>query len=647
MTKKIIEASGISKAFKVRTQEISVLKKMNLEINEGEFVIVFGPSGCGKSTLLHILLGLEEPTSGTLNFFYQDIYVKSEDERSEFRKNYIGMIYQQPNWIKSLSVIENVCFPASLLGFTKEEAHKRAHEMLKLVKMDEWSDYLPTELSSGQQQKISLARALVTNPRVIIADEPTGNLDYQSGIDLMNLFQKLQQEGKTVIMVSHNVENLDYATQVIHMFDGNIIKIFSTTKENVEEVKKAVIEKLVHKDDVNPAVPNITTTSTAPTPKHKMAFSGNGLKKLILSPKDIIRNLNEIFRFVSLLGLYLLSKFIKIVGGFKFTPRFFSNKLSGPLNSLYLKIARLLDSKKANSISRIDLIDISLKNMFAKRIRSLITIGGMSISVGTIVFLVSIGYGLEKVVIARVAHLDEVKQIDASAAVASNVKLTDKSLAQFKNIGGVDKVLPVISVVGKVNYQNSSSDVAVYGVLSDYLKESAIKPSSGQIFASNEFVNRVSMGSELNARDENKAEVAGAFTDSRPAVKGEKIGSVTFTIAPDSFLKVRSSNDAGAQLLGYTRRVEGEQQADEVWGGLYITDDKTPVTATGSSQLGKWLHATVPLWEKQNCKAENGCEQGKYIPKKDIDGHQIFKDSYFAEIDVKVDQGVNTASVPV
>jgi len=192
MNKTIIDITGITKIFRVKTQDVQVLKKINLEIKEGDFSIIFGPSGCGKSTLLHIILGLEPPTTGSVHFFDFNFYSYSEDERSEFRKKNIGMVYQQSNWIKSLTVIENVAFATSLLGLDKTKTREKGMLALKMVGMGDWADYLPTELSSGQQQKVSLARALVTDPKVIIADEPTGNLDYQSGIELMQLFKNVK-----------------------------------------------------------------------------------------------------------------------------------------------------------------------------------------------------------------------------------------------------------------------------------------------------------------------------------------------------------------------------------------------------------------------------------------------------------------------
>lgn len=240
----IIEVKKLNKSFRIGEQTVSVLKDINFDIQNGDFVIIFGPSGCGKSTLLHTLLGLEPPTSGSIMTLEQSVYgnvgTKSEDERAEFRKRHIGMVYQQANWIKSLSVIENVAFPLKLLGMPKEEAMAQAESMLTSIGMKNWASYIPTELSSGQQQKVALSRAIVTSPEIIIADEPTGNLDFESGRELMQMLTKLNTElKKTIVMVTHDLEYLSYAKTAIRMLDGKIVGIYTGTEKNklMSEIK--------------------------------------------------------------------------------------------------------------------------------------------------------------------------------------------------------------------------------------------------------------------------------------------------------------------------------------------------------------------------------------------------------------------------
>jgi len=219
-------AENVRKDFGSNVESVKVLENINLYIRDGEFLVIFGPSGCGKSTLLHILLGLEAPTSGKVFFKGNDIYKNmDEDSRTIYRKTNIGMVYQQSNWIKSLNVRDNVMFPLRLSGTDGGGFEKRVTEVLSWVGMQDRQENFPSELSSGQQQKISLARAVISNPSIIVADEPTGNLDFDSGNELMELLKKLNGEDKTVIMVTHDLEYLKYATRAIRMFNGKIEEV--------------------------------------------------------------------------------------------------------------------------------------------------------------------------------------------------------------------------------------------------------------------------------------------------------------------------------------------------------------------------------------------------------------------------------------
>jgi putative ABC transport system ATP-binding protein len=241
MNSSIIKVTNLFKSFLVGEQHVEVLRGISFWLEPRDFLIVFGPSGCGKSTLLHTILGLEKPTRGKVLLFGKNIYQFSEDKRSELRKRHVGMVYQQPNWIRSLSVLENVAFPLLLLGEEREKALKKAEENLGMVGMKSWSSYLPTELSAGQQQKVSLARAMVHNPSLIIADEPTGNLDTQSGEELMRLLASLNKKGKTIMMVTHDLEYLGFASRIWHMIDGRI------DKEYKGKSKGKAIKKLIGK----------------------------------------------------------------------------------------------------------------------------------------------------------------------------------------------------------------------------------------------------------------------------------------------------------------------------------------------------------------------------------------------------------------
>lgn len=240
MSNVVIQVHHLSKSFRVGKQDVPVLKDISFEVYSNDFCVIFGPSGCGKSTLLHTILGLEAPTTGSCVFLSQNLYDgMDEDKRSDFRKNHVGMVYQQPNWIKSLTVLENVAFPLVLMGKLKSESLEKARTMLEVMGMSEWADYAPTELSSGQQQKVALARALVTNPEVIIADEPTGNLDFESGQELMQLLVTLNSEqAKTILMVTHDLEYLTFAKTAVKMFNGTI------AGEYAEKDKETLLQEI-------------------------------------------------------------------------------------------------------------------------------------------------------------------------------------------------------------------------------------------------------------------------------------------------------------------------------------------------------------------------------------------------------------------
>lgn len=234
---KILIGSKIVKIFKVGNSFVEIIKGVDITIKKGEFIILFGASGCGKSTLLNILLGLEVPTEGSIKFIGKNLYSFEEDDRSQIRKENVGLIYQQQNWIKSLNVLENVAFPLTLRGVSEEERCAKALELLKAVNMEGSAYQTPTELSSGQQQKVSFARALISNPILLVADEPTGNLDSRSSNTLMGLFKEYNDKGNTIIMVTHDLSFLSYATRALNMSDGLVIKEYLRGDKELEKFK--------------------------------------------------------------------------------------------------------------------------------------------------------------------------------------------------------------------------------------------------------------------------------------------------------------------------------------------------------------------------------------------------------------------------
>lgn len=246
----IIKVRDVRKSFVIGNQSVEILKGVSLDVFKDDFLIIFGPSGCGKSTLLYTILGLEPPTSGSIYYWDMNLYKNTtEDLRTQFRRLHVGMVYQQSNWVSSLSVIENVALPLLLLGEEKAVTLEYAYKMLSKVHMEQWAHSNPSELSSGQQQKVAVARALVTNPEIIIADEPTGNLDYESGRDLLHLLGDLRFMGKTIVMVTHDLEYLQYARSTVQMRDGQIINV-SRSKEKYEVIKNAPLKKRIADEEL-------------------------------------------------------------------------------------------------------------------------------------------------------------------------------------------------------------------------------------------------------------------------------------------------------------------------------------------------------------------------------------------------------------
>lgn len=219
----MVRMVGVEKYFEVGEKPVEVIKGIDLELYEGEFVIIYGPSGCGKSTLLHTMLGLEEPTRGEVYLGGKKLYAMDEDHRSVYRAEKVGMVFQRAEWIKALNVWENVGYPLYLMGRGMSEVRDEVMEQLGRVGMMEHAYQQPSELSGGQQQRVAMARALISQPEVLVADEPTGNLDTTSGTELMRLLAMLnREEGRTVIMVTHDLGFLPLATKKVGMVDGRV-----------------------------------------------------------------------------------------------------------------------------------------------------------------------------------------------------------------------------------------------------------------------------------------------------------------------------------------------------------------------------------------------------------------------------------------
>ena len=219
---KMIKTENIRKVFRTEDVETWALNGVDIEVAKGEFVAIMGPSGCGKSTLMNILGLLDSPTEGSYCLNGTDVALFGEDERTALRKGVIGFVFQSFNLIDDLNVYENIELPLLYMGVPKKERKKRVEEAMERMDIAHRAGHFPQQLSGGQQQRVAIARAVVTNPKIIFADEPTGNLDSRNGIEVMELLKQLNGEGTTVVMVTHSLRDASYAGRVINMFDGQI-----------------------------------------------------------------------------------------------------------------------------------------------------------------------------------------------------------------------------------------------------------------------------------------------------------------------------------------------------------------------------------------------------------------------------------------
>jgi putative ABC transport system ATP-binding protein len=219
----MIRTVNLTKIFRTDEVETTALNKVSFEIKKGEFVAIMGPSGCGKSTLLNILGLLDNPTDGEYYFLNNEVSRFSEKQRANSRKQNIGFVFQNFNLIDELNVYENVELPLIYLGMSTAERKKRVESALEQMQIAHRRKHFPLQLSGGQQQRVAVARAVVATPHLILADEPTGNLDSAHGEEVMNLLASLNQGGTTIIMVTHSQRDAEYAQRIIRLFDGQII----------------------------------------------------------------------------------------------------------------------------------------------------------------------------------------------------------------------------------------------------------------------------------------------------------------------------------------------------------------------------------------------------------------------------------------
>lgn len=225
----MIKTVNLNKVYTTEEVETTALNNVNLEINQGEFVAIMGPSGCGKSTLLNVVGLLDNPTSGEFYLNGEEVSKHTERMRANTRKENLGFVFQSFNLIDELTVGENIELPLLYLGMPSAERRKRVDESLEYMGIKHREKHFPQQLSGGQQQRVAVARAVISNPNIILADEPTGNLDSANGNEVMDLLTELNKNGTTVVMVTHNLHDASYAHRIIHLFDGHVVT------ENIKE----------------------------------------------------------------------------------------------------------------------------------------------------------------------------------------------------------------------------------------------------------------------------------------------------------------------------------------------------------------------------------------------------------------------------
>ena len=219
----MIKLTGINKIYRTNEIETVALENVNLEVNKGEFLSIMGPSGCGKSTLLNIMGLLDAPTGGTIEIAGIKVDGMKDRELAAFRNRKLGFVFQSFHLINSLNVLDNVELPLLYRKVSSKERRRLAEEVLQKVGLSHRMRHMPTQLSGGQCQRVAIARAIIGNPEIILADEPTGNLDSKNGAEVMNLLTELNKEGTTIIMVTHSQHDASFAHRTVHLFDGSVV----------------------------------------------------------------------------------------------------------------------------------------------------------------------------------------------------------------------------------------------------------------------------------------------------------------------------------------------------------------------------------------------------------------------------------------
>ncbi len=224
MKENIIELQNVAKYYEMGESVVKAVDKVNINIKKGDFIVIIGPSGSGKSTMMNMIGALDLPTQGEIFLDEKNIAHLAESELAQIRGKKIGFVFQTFNLIPTLTALENITLPMIFQGIDKEERIKKAEKILENVRLTHRKNHLPSELSGGERQRVAIGRALANDPEVILADEPTGNLDTKTSLEVMNIFSDLNKKGKTVILVTHNLNLLKYGRKVLKLGDGKIVK---------------------------------------------------------------------------------------------------------------------------------------------------------------------------------------------------------------------------------------------------------------------------------------------------------------------------------------------------------------------------------------------------------------------------------------
>lgn len=380
------------------------------------------------------------------------------------------------------------------------------------------------------------------------------------------------------------------------------------------------------------------------SPDNTINFSGLSVKPV----RDLVAMIKTTAIFLCLVSLYSLKIALNWLSGLAVIGSAFLF-LRRRVDCFYDSIAEGL-SRNPGSLSRAYLIELSFRNLRVKKTRTLVTIGGMAIGIAFIVFLVSVGYGLQNVVTSRVARLEELSQAEIMPGMSTELALNDAAIGRFSNLPEVESVLPLISVVGRASLNESVTDLAVYGVTTDYLTTSAISPVRGEVFESHEFVRSVGVGQQAKLVDDEleASQVQLSEAQGERIVVGELAGEISFEIEAQSWLRVRSGPGTDEEILGYAKANPSRDQGQLVWGQDY---SGAATEHTGVDELGRrvalWLKTDFKLWRETACTADeesreanqltydSACEDGQYLPIRDDLGNQMTQTGFAALLNLK------------